>query len=68
MERSTVQVAKKLGVGADTLFRWLREGLKAPRLRRVGGIAVRLWTEKDFARAKAFAKKRYRKKLKRGGK
>lgn len=68
MKHSTAQVARKLKIGRDTLHRWILEGLKPPRLVRVGGVAVRLWTEKDFARAKAFAKKRYRKKLKKGGK
>jgi hypothetical protein len=68
MKYSTVQVAKKLRIGRATLHRWLLEGLKPPQLVRIGGGAVRLWTERDLARAKAFAKKRYRKKLKRGGK
>jgi len=61
-EYSTVQVAKKLDVGTDTLHRWINEGLKAPRLQRVGGVRVRLWTEADFRRAQAYSKARYRKK------
>jgi predicted DNA-binding transcriptional regulator AlpA len=59
---STVQVAKKLGIGTDTLHRWINEGLKPPKLQRVGGVKVRLWDEQDFERAKAYAKRRYRKK------
>jgi hypothetical protein len=61
-EYSTVHVAKKLDIGTDTLHRWINEGLKAPRLQRVGGVRVRLWTEEDFKRAQAYSKARYRKK------
>lgn len=61
-EYSTVQVAKKLGIGADTLHRWMKEKLKAPKLQRVGNVRVRIWTEEDFKRAKAYSEARYRKK------
>jgi DNA-binding transcriptional MerR regulator len=61
-EYSTVQVAKKLDIGTDTLHRWINEGLKAPKLQRVGGIRVRLWNEEDLKRAKAYSQARYRKK------
>lgn len=63
MEYSTEQVMQKLDVSRDTFYRWLRTGLKAPRLRKVGGMKIRLWTKEDFARAKKFAAKRYRRKL-----
>jgi predicted DNA-binding transcriptional regulator AlpA len=59
---STAMVAKKLGVARDTLHRWLRTGLKAPKLQRIGGVKIRLWSESDFKRAMAYAKKRFRKK------
>jgi DNA-binding transcriptional MerR regulator len=59
---STVRVAKKLGIGTDTLHRWIKEGLRPPKLQRIGGIRVRLWSEEDFKRAKAYSKRRYRKK------
>jgi predicted site-specific integrase-resolvase len=62
MQYSTVQVARKLGVARDTLSRWMKEGLKPPKLQRVGGILVRLWGEMDFRRARAYSKARYRKK------
>ena len=61
-EYSTAQVAKKLGIGNDTLHRWMNEKLKAPKLRRIGNVRVRLWTEEDFKRAKAYSEARYRKK------
>jgi DNA-binding transcriptional MerR regulator len=59
---STAMVAKKLDVGRDTLHRWIREGLKPPKLQRIGGVKVRLWSEADFKRAKAYSKMRFRKK------
>jgi DNA-binding transcriptional MerR regulator len=62
MQLSTVQVARKLGIGTDTLHRWILEGLKPPPLQRVGGVKIRLWTEADFKRVSAYAKRRYRKK------
>ena len=61
-EYSTVQVAKKLGIGTDTLHRWINEGLKPPKLQRIGGVRVRLWNEEDFSRAKAYREARYRRK------
>jgi hypothetical protein len=64
MQLSTVQLAKKLRISYATLHRWLtKEGLRPPKLRHMGGMAVRLWGSKDIARAKAFAKLRYRRKL-----
>jgi DNA-binding transcriptional MerR regulator len=59
---STAMVAKKLDIGRDTLHRWIREGLKPPKLQRIGGVKVRLWSQADFERAKAYSKKRYRQK------
>jgi predicted DNA-binding transcriptional regulator AlpA len=61
-EYSTAQVAKKLDIGRDTLHRWMNERLKAPKLRRVGNVRVRIWTEEDLKRAKAYSEARYRKK------
>jgi predicted DNA-binding transcriptional regulator AlpA len=56
---STAQVAKKIGVGRDTLHRWLREKLKAPRKRRIGGVSVRIWSEGDLTRARQYKAVRY---------
>jgi DNA-binding transcriptional MerR regulator len=60
-EYSTAQVARKLGVGRDTLHRWFREGLRAPRKRQVGGVTVRIWSNKDLERARKYKAARYRK-------
>lgn len=58
---STAQVAKKLKIGRDTLHRWLNLGLRAPSLRRVGGVQVRIWTDSDFRRASKYKAENYRK-------
>jgi excisionase family DNA binding protein len=40
---STAQVAEVLGIGTDTLHRWLKERkVAAPKLSFVGGVKVRL--------------------------
>jgi DNA-binding transcriptional MerR regulator len=67
MEYSTVQVAAKLHISRDTLYRYFAEGLKPPKIRRVGGVKVRLWSKKDVARLKAYCEARYRKKQPKSG-
>jgi excisionase family DNA binding protein len=50
---STSQAAKKLGVTLVTLQRHVSSGrVKAPKLGRVGGIKVRLWTDRDIDKAR----------------
>jgi MerR HTH family regulatory protein len=57
---STIQVAKILDIGTDTLHRWMREGLvPTPPLQSIGGMSVRLWTEDDLAKAKKYKADRY---------
>ncbi len=52
---STAQVARILGIGTDTLHRWLRERkVPVPDLKSVGGVRVRLWSEDDLAKAKRY--------------
>jgi len=42
---STVEVAKLLGVGNDTLHRWIHSKvIPAPPVQRLGKVSVRLWT------------------------
>jgi excisionase family DNA binding protein len=57
---TTVQAAKQLGVGRDTLYRWMKSGkIKGGRAVRVGGSAdvqLRLWTEGDLARIRRWMK------------
>ena len=48
---STRQAARKLGVSLMTLQRYLAaKHLPAPRVQKVGGVRVRLWTDKDIER------------------
>lgn len=60
-EYSTAQVARKIGVGRDTLHRWLHHGLTAPRKQRIGGVTVRMWREEDLKRARDYKAQFYRK-------
>lgn len=57
---STVEVAKLLGVGNDTLHRWIHTNLiPAPPIQRLGNLSVRLWTEEDIERAKDYKAAHY---------
>jgi len=57
---STVQAAKLLGVGRDSLYRWMRAGkIKGTQLVELGGVRVRFWTERDIEQARAFLKENY---------
>jgi len=52
---STAQVARILGIGTDTLHRWLKEKKVAtPKLTFVGGVKVRLWSEANLDAAKRY--------------
>lgn len=56
---STREAAKKLGISLMTLQRYIGDGnwIKAPRLQKVGGITVRLWTVRDIERARRLMEK-----------
>jgi excisionase family DNA binding protein len=57
---STAQVAEILGVGSDTLHRWLKQKkVAAPELRFVGGVKVRLWSEAELDAAKKYKARHY---------
>jgi predicted DNA-binding transcriptional regulator AlpA len=65
-EYSTAQVAKLLAIGRATLHRWISGDkmsgrLRAPKLLKVGGISVRIWTAADVDRALLFKEKNYHK-------
>jgi predicted DNA-binding transcriptional regulator AlpA len=46
---STVKVAKMLGIGWSTLYRWIVDGkVKAPPIQTLGGVRVRLWSAEDI--------------------
>ena len=73
---STREAAELLGVSMATINRYIVAGtIPVPRLTKVGGVTVRLWTEKDVARARAIVsgftdgrRTRHRKATKAGGK
>jgi len=51
---SSREAAKKLGISLMTLQRYIADGnwIKAPRVQKVGGVNVRLWTARDIERAR----------------
>jgi len=52
---STAQVARILGIGTDTLHRWISEKkVPAPAVQLVGGVRVRLWSEGDLEKASKY--------------
>ena len=57
---STVRVAKMLGIGWSTLYRWIVEGkVKAPPVQSLNGLEIRLWTEEDIEKLKKYKKEHY---------
>jgi hypothetical protein len=64
---TTKQAAKKIGVGHQTLLRWLyAKKVKEPEKLRLGGAVLRLWTPADIGAARKYkveglAKRRSRK-------
>ncbi len=51
MRVSTTKAARLTGIGQATLQRWVKtRKLKVPKLTRVGGVPVRLWSEREVAR------------------
>jgi excisionase family DNA binding protein len=51
---STREAATLLGVSMATINRYIVAGtIPVPPLSRVGGVTVRLWKDKDIAKAKA---------------
>jgi hypothetical protein len=59
---STAQAAKKLKIGRDTLHRWMRgQKFDLPAVQKVGGVSVRLWSDADLERVRAYKKGNYRK-------
>lgn len=52
----TAEVAALCGITKRTLLRWLYAGkVPEPKRLEVGGSEVRVWTEKDVAKVKAYA-------------
>jgi excisionase family DNA binding protein len=52
---ATGAAAKRIGVSRQTLQAWIdRKEIPTPKLTRVGGVSVRLWTDADIERARKF--------------
>ncbi len=59
---TTVQVARLLGIGRDTLYRWMRaKKIKPPRVEMVGDMRLRQWTKQDVDQVRAFMAENYHK-------
>ena len=57
---STVQLAERLGVGRDTVYRWMRTGkIKTAPVAHLGPFRVRLWTERDVVQIRKFMEEGY---------
>lgn len=49
---TTSQAAAKIGISRQTLYSWIEAGLiEPPKVLRLGGANVRMWTAKDIERA-----------------
>ena len=57
---TTVQAARELGIGRDTLYRWMKaKKIKGSKVVRVGTDATfqfRLWTQRDLAAIRRWMK------------
>jgi len=59
---STPEAARRSGVHHITLQRWVSSGkFRVPRKQRVGGVVVRLWTDRDVERVRKYKQENYRK-------
>jgi predicted site-specific integrase-resolvase len=59
---STAQVAQLLKIGRQTLHRWIASGaVSAPERSKVGGVTVRMWTDRDVERVRKYKTVNYRK-------
>jgi predicted site-specific integrase-resolvase len=57
---STAKVIKILGIGAETLYRWMHEGkIHTPPLQSLAGMKVRLWSEQHLVEAKKYKAEHY---------
>jgi DNA-binding transcriptional MerR regulator len=56
----TADVARKAGISKSTLLRWLRtEEIPEPERQQMGGIEVRVWSERDVARLIKYKEEHY---------
>jgi predicted DNA-binding transcriptional regulator AlpA len=55
---STVQAAKKLGISMTTIHRYMQEKIiPFPKMQQLAGVRVRVWSDADIERARAFLPK-----------
>lgn len=59
---STANVAELIGVSKKTLLRWVwGRKVPEPKHSKVGGLDVRLWSERDVTRAREYKEANFRK-------
>ena len=59
MKYTTRQAAKIVGVHRITLQNWITDGsVPAPKIQVIGESSMRLWTERDIAKARKAIKKK----------
>ncbi len=59
---STAEAAQRIGINRVTLQRWLIDGrVKEPKKVSMGGVQVRIWTDRDVERLREFKQRNYRK-------
>ena len=57
---STAKVLKLVGIGAETLYRWMYEGkIPFPPLQTLAGMKVRLWSENEVNEVKRYKAEHY---------
>jgi predicted DNA-binding transcriptional regulator AlpA len=55
---STKEAAAKIGISLVTLQRKIANGtVKTPKLQKVGGVTIRLWSSKDIKQVRKQLKK-----------
>ena len=65
---TTKEVADAIGVGYQTLLRWLyAKKVKEPERITLGGTTLRLWTKDDIKRARQYKVKGYESRRSRKG-
>jgi hypothetical protein len=51
--KSTREAARKLGISLISLQRYIAaKKITAPKLQRIGGVRIRLWTDQDIKRVR----------------
>jgi len=57
---ATAQVSKLVGIGRQTLHRWIKNNpALAPRRTRVGGVVVRMWGPREVGKLRKYKRENY---------